>query len=144
MISARPPMTRSCSPCVTVVPSRRMRPRASAGWARQAAASPSRRRMCRPPVGTDPATPCCAEYRLWTGPPQHLRHGLPDCGAILAALEAATGARAEAVVGKPSPFMAAAVLDRLGTDAGRTLLVGDRLGTDIRMARAAGCAPRSS
>ena len=64
--------------------------------------------------------------------------GLPDCGAILAALELATGADAEAVVGKPSPYMAAAVLDRLGTDPGRTLLVGDRLGTDIRMARAAG------
>ncbi len=64
--------------------------------------------------------------------------GLPDCGAILAALEVATGADAEAVVGKPSPYMAAAVLDRLGTDPSRTLLVGDRLGTDIRMARAAG------
>lgn len=64
--------------------------------------------------------------------------GLPDCGAILAALEVATGARAEAVVGKPSAHMAAAVLVRLGTEPSRTLLVGDRLETDVRMAREAG------
>jgi len=64
--------------------------------------------------------------------------GLPDCGAILAALEVATGIRAEAVVGKPSALMAAAVLDHLGTEPSKTLLVGDRLETDIRMARKAG------
>ena len=40
--------------------------------------------------------------------------GLPDCAAMLAALEACTGARAEAIVGKPSEHMAAAFLDRLG------------------------------
>ena len=66
--------------------------------------------------------------------------GLPDCGAILAALEAATGQRAEAVVGKPSALMAATVLERLGTAPGDTLVVGDRLETDIRMARSAGLA----
>jgi NagD protein len=64
--------------------------------------------------------------------------GLPDCGAILAALEVATGARAEAVVGKPSAFMAARVLARLGTAARDTMLVGDRIETDVRMAREAG------
>ena len=40
--------------------------------------------------------------------------GLPDCAAMLAAIEACTGARAEAVVGKPSVHMARALLDRLG------------------------------
>jgi len=64
--------------------------------------------------------------------------GLPDCGAILAALEAATGRRADAVVGKPAPHMARVALDRLGTSPSQTLLVGDRLETDIRMARQAG------
>ncbi|MEZ4595424.1 MAG: hypothetical protein R3C32_00565 [Chloroflexota bacterium] len=34
--------------------------------------------------------------------------GLPDCAAMLAALEACTGATAEAVVGKPSVHMASA------------------------------------
>lgn len=64
--------------------------------------------------------------------------GLPDCGAILAALEAATGKQADAVVGKPALHMARVALDRLGTSPSQTLLVGDRLETDIRMARRAG------
>jgi len=64
--------------------------------------------------------------------------GLPDCAAMLAAIEASTGAHAEAIVGKPSPHMAAALLDRLGVSARTTLLVGDRLATDVRMANEAG------
>ena len=66
--------------------------------------------------------------------------GLPDCAAMLAAIEASTGAHAEAVVGKPSPHMASALLDRLGVPARDTLLVGDRLATDVRMANEAGMA----
>ncbi|MEW6635999.1 MAG: HAD-IIA family hydrolase [Actinomycetota bacterium] len=64
--------------------------------------------------------------------------GLPDCAAMLAAVEACTGARAEAVVGKPSEHMAATLLDRLGVPARNALLVGDRLATDVRMAKRAG------
>lgn len=64
--------------------------------------------------------------------------GLPDCAAMLAAIEASTGATAEAVVGKPSPHMAATLLDRLALVAAQTLLVGDRLATDMRMAIEAG------
>jgi HAD superfamily hydrolase (TIGR01450 family) len=66
--------------------------------------------------------------------------GLPDCAAMLAAIEASTGARAEATVGKPSPHMAATLLERLGVPARDTLLVGDRLATDVRMANEAGMA----
>jgi HAD superfamily hydrolase (TIGR01450 family) len=66
--------------------------------------------------------------------------GLPDCAAMLAAIEASTGARAEAIVGKPSRHMAAALLDRLGVPARDALLVGDRLATDVRMANEAGMA----
>lgn len=66
--------------------------------------------------------------------------GLPDCAAMLAAIEASTGVRAEAIVGKPSPHMALTLLDRLGVPARDTLLVGDRLATDIRMANEAGMA----
>jgi HAD superfamily hydrolase (TIGR01450 family) len=63
--------------------------------------------------------------------------GLPDCAAMLAAIEACTGARAEAIAGKPSRHMAAAVLERLGTGA-PAAMVGDRLATDMAMARGAG------
>jgi HAD superfamily hydrolase (TIGR01450 family) len=66
--------------------------------------------------------------------------GLPDTAAILAAVEVSTGVRAEAVVGKPSRHMVRAVLDRLGVPAPDTLLVGDRLATDIRMANECGMA----
>ena len=64
--------------------------------------------------------------------------GLPDCAAMLAAVEVSSGARAEAIVGKPSSHMARAVLDRLGVPARETLLVGDRLATDMRLAKEAG------
>lgn len=66
--------------------------------------------------------------------------GLPDCAAMLAAVEASTGARAEAIVGKPSHHMADALLERLGVPAREALLVGDRLATDVRMAKKAGMA----
>jgi len=59
--------------------------------------------------------------------------GLPDCAAMLAAIEACTGARAEAVLGKPSPVMGRALLDRLGVAPEDAALVGDRLSTDVAM-----------
>ena len=67
--------------------------------------------------------------------------GLPDCAAMLAAVEACTGARAEAVAGKPSEHMVRAVLDRLGGLApSDTAMVGDRLTTDVAMAEMTGMA----
>jgi NagD protein len=64
--------------------------------------------------------------------------GMPDCAARLAALEACTGATAEAVVGKPSVHMASALLGRLGLPASEVLMIGDRLLTDVGLARTAG------
>lgn len=66
--------------------------------------------------------------------------GLPDCAAMLAAVEACTGARAEAIVGKPSAHMARAFLDRLGVPAADAVMVGDRLLTDVAMGLGAGMA----
>ena len=64
--------------------------------------------------------------------------GLPDCAAVLAAVEACTGARAEAVLGKPGPQMAAEVRARLGVPAADAAMVGDRVLTDVAMSRALG------
>ncbi len=64
--------------------------------------------------------------------------GLPDCAAMLAAIEVASGGRAEAIVGKPSIHMSRAVLARLDVPADQTILIGDRLLTDVRMAHDAG------
>jgi len=60
----------------------------------------------------------------------------PASGAVLAAVEAATGRRAERTVGKPEPDMYEAARDRLGD--GRYLAVGDRLDIDVLGARRAG------
>ena len=59
----------------------------------------------------------------------------PGTGAILAAVEVASG-RGATIVGKPEPQLMLTALDRLGE--GRTLAVGDRIDTDIAAARAAG------
>jgi NagD protein len=58
---------------------------------------------------------------------------VPDCGGIIAALEATAGRQVEVVVGKPSSVMARAALDRLQSAAHETLVVGDRLETDVRL-----------
>jgi ribonucleotide monophosphatase NagD (HAD superfamily) len=59
----------------------------------------------------------------------------PGSGAIVAALEYATE-RTARVVGKPEPQIFHTALDRL--DGGRTLMVGDRLDSDLVGAAAAG------
>jgi HAD superfamily hydrolase (TIGR01450 family) len=64
--------------------------------------------------------------------------GEPDAGAIVAAIEACTGATCEVNAGKPGPLMLEAAMELLGLEAGRCVLVGDRLATDIAMAVAAG------
>lgn len=61
---------------------------------------------------------------------------MPGSGSILAAVEVASGTTAAAVVGKPAPHLFRTALDRLGP--GRTLMVGDRLDTDLAGAHAAG------
>ena len=60
----------------------------------------------------------------------------PGSGAVLAAIETASGVRASQIVGKPEPAMYSAARDRLGP--GRILAVGDRLEIDVAGARRAG------
>lgn len=64
--------------------------------------------------------------------------GEPDAAAVVAAIEASTGVRCEANLGKPSPIMLETSLDILGLPASECLMVGDRLYTDIAMAVDAG------
>jgi glycerol-1-phosphatase len=59
----------------------------------------------------------------------------PGTGAVVAALEYATGARAVSV-GKPGPEIFETALDRLGP--GRALMIGDRLDADLAGAAGAG------
>lgn len=63
---------------------------------------------------------------------------IPDAGATIAALEHISGREVELLAGKPSALMVAVALERLGLPPERSLMVGDRLETDIRMGREAG------
>jgi len=54
----------------------------------------------------------------------------PGCGAVIAMLEAATGASAFSV-GKPSPFMMRAARKELGMSTDETTMIGDTMETDI-------------
>jgi len=61
-----------------------------------------------------------------------------DCGSICAALTAATGRSPDAIPGKPDPRMLRGLLHRHGLNADQLAMVGDRLYTDMVMAREAG------
>jgi phosphoglycolate/pyridoxal phosphate phosphatase family enzyme len=65
---------------------------------------------------------------------------IPDCAGMIAAVEAVTGARVEAIVGKPSPIILEVALARLGVPAAEAVIVGDRIETDIVMGRRLGLA----
>ncbi len=81
-----------------------------------------------PYIATNPDRVCPTEYG-----------GIPDCGATAALLEAATG-RTPKYIGKPNAEMARMGMDKLGADPDHTAMVGDRLYTDMAMARQAGIA----
>ena len=63
---------------------------------------------------------------------------IPDCAGMIAAVEAVTGKKVELIVGKPSPLMLEVALDVLGLPASETVMVGDRIETDVTMGRALG------
>lgn len=62
----------------------------------------------------------------------------PDAAAIVAAIEASTGVVCERTFGKPSALMLEVIADGLGVDLSEAIMVGDRLATDIAMARRVG------
>jgi arabinose operon protein AraL len=59
---------------------------------------------------------------------------VPDCGALIAAIETATGSPIEEVVGKPSRRIVELALARFDGKIEDCWVVGDRLHTDVRMA----------
>jgi len=66
---------------------------------------------------------------------------IPDAAAVIGAIEGCTGQSVEWVAGKPSPLIVQAGLARMGgLPPAQCLVVGDRLETDMVMARRAGAA----
>jgi 4-nitrophenyl phosphatase len=62
---------------------------------------------------------------------------VPGAGAILAALTATTGQQ-PIVIGKPQPLMLQLAMDAVGGSVENTVMLGDRLNTDIGAAQALG------
>lgn len=66
---------------------------------------------------------------------------LVDCGSIQKCIEHATGRVADVVLGKPDPTMLFELEERLGLARNQVAMIGDRVYTDIAMARNAGALP---
>lgn len=66
------------------------------------------------------------------------RGEIPGAGAWISVLITASGIE-PIYAGKPSPYLLEIARQRLGTEKGETLVVGDRLETDIAGGQAAGC-----
>ena len=82
-----------------------------------------------PYIATNPDRVCPTEYGY-----------IPDCGAMAALLAEATGGRMPLFIGKPAPEFARMAMERLGADPDSTAMVGDRIYTDMEMARRASMA----
>ena len=92
---------------------------------------------------------CRAAYWIKTGKPFVATHPdrvcptdqptvLVDCGSICAALQNATGRPPDAVLGKPDPAVVRGILRAHELNPEEIAVVGDRLYTDMAMARQAG------
>ena len=65
---------------------------------------------------------------------------IPDCAGMIAAVEAVTDRKVEAIVGKPSPIILEVALQALGCVASESVIVGDRVETDMIMGKRLGLA----
>ncbi|MCQ2173876.1 MAG: HAD-IIA family hydrolase [Bacteroidales bacterium] len=70
--------------------------------------------------------------------PTDLDTVLVDCGSICKCIEHATGRRPDATLGKPNPDMLAGICRSHSLEKRQVAMVGDRIYTDIEMARRAG------
>lgn len=70
--------------------------------------------------------------------PTNLDTVLVDCGSLCACIEHATGRTPDLVIGKPNPGMLDGILYRHGLKPDEIAMCGDRIYTDVAMARNAG------
>ena len=79
-----------------------------------------------PYIATNPDLVCPTEFG-----------SVPDCGSFCIGIKNATG-REPVVIGKPSPLMAQLAMAKWGYSCNQTLVVGDRIYTDIKSGLNAG------
>ncbi|UKI40146.1 MAG: HAD-IIA family hydrolase [Alistipes putredinis] len=94
-------------------------------------------RLCRaawwvsqglPYIATNPDRVCPTDQRVV----------LVDCGSICKCIEHATGRQPDITLGKPDPNMLSGIMSKHGLRADQIAMVGDRIYTDVAMARNAG------
>ena len=94
-------------------------------------------RLCRaawwvsqglPYIATNPDRVCPTDQRVV----------LVDCGSICKCIEHATGRQPNITLGKPDPNMLSGIMSKHGLRADQIAMVGDRIYTDVAMARNAG------
>ena len=64
---------------------------------------------------------------------------IPDIGSMIALIETATGVRPKRIFGKPNPEMILHVIRKKGITMEKVVVIGDRLYTDIELAKRIGC-----
>ncbi len=79
-----------------------------------------------PYIATNPDWVCPTEFG-----------SVPDCGSVCEMIYNATGKR-PIFIGKPSPLMPQLAMERLGVNPEETLVVGDRIYTDVKSGLNAG------
>lgn len=104
-------------------------------------------------IGFDPdlnyRTLCKAAYWIERGLPYYATHPdqvcptnqptiLLDCGAVCGAIEVATGRKPDAIAGKPEPAMLQALAKNFELECAQIAMIGDRINTDVLMAKRAG------
>ncbi len=91
-------------------------------------------RLCRaawwvsqglPYIATNPDRVCPTDQRVV----------LVDCGSICKCIEHATGRQPNITLGKPDPNMLSGIMSKHGLRADQIAMVGDRIYTDVAMAR---------
>ncbi len=80
-----------------------------------------------PYVATNPDYVCPTEFG-----------SVPDCGSVCDMLYNVSGKR-PVVVGKPQPYMAQLAMEKWGCGPDETVVIGDRIYTDIKSGLNAGC-----
>ena len=98
------------------------------------------RRLCKAAWWARQGVPYLATNPDWVCPTEE-ETVLVDCGSIQACIEAATGRKADKVLGKPDPTMLLELEANLGLEKDEVAMVGDRAYTDVEMARRAGALP---
>lgn len=80
-----------------------------------------------PYIATNPDYVCPTEFG-----------SVPDCGSVCDMLYRVSGKR-PTVIGKPQPYMAQLAMEKWGATPDQTVVIGDRIYTDIKSGLNAGC-----